>query len=776
MIVPDGGPVRRIRQLLGGRRLIVVSNREPYVRGRDAGDRPQVSRPAGGLVASLDPIMRAVSGTWIAWGSGEGDFDVTDRRGRVAVPPGAPRYTLRRLALSRAEVDGYYYGYANQGLWPLFHMATDKARFHRRFWVQYLGVNRRFAAAVLEEAGDDPLIWIHDYHFMLCPRLLRDARPELFLMHFWHIPWPSWDVWQRCPQGAELLEGLLANDLIGFQRPRHVNAFLKCAARGLGARIDQASGAVEHAGHTTHVRAFPISVDAAALDETARSEDAVRWMARLRRRFGLDGRALAIGVDRLDYTKGIPHRLRAFDLLLRQHPEYRGRLVFIQKSAPSRTRIRAYRELQAQVEREIARINAAHGTAGWRPVVHLSQPLPLEGMAALYRIADVCVVSSLQDGMNLVAKEFVACQVDRRGVLVLSELAGAQRELPWALSINPHDTAGFAQALCAALAMPAAERWDRMTQMRAYLSGHDIYRWMAGQFEEATGLLSSRRSVPPLLDHTGEIRRSLGAGRVLALLLDFDGTIVPIAGDPGRVRLPGATTAVLSEIAAIPNSLVAILSGRSLDDVRDRVGLKGIVYAGNHGLEIAGDAWRWTYAEVQPATAAIKACCRWLRRRLRRIPGVLIEEKGLSASVHFRRTPVRFVGEVRAAVHQEAGRVPPGVVEVLGGTQVLEIRPRVPWDKGAAARWILRRTFGEDWPSKVCAIYLGDDRTDEDAFQALDGAVTVKVGPPAPTAARYGLRDPGQVVEFLRLLARWAAPAVSGAESPQAPDARPDRA
>lgn len=744
--------VAEIKARLGGRQLVVVSNREPYVHRREHGD-VHVIRPTGGLVAALDPVMQAVSGTWIAWGSGDADFEVTDAQGRVRVPSDDPRYTLKRVRLSREEVDRYYYGYANQALWPLFHFITERTRFRRRFWEAYKAINRRFAQVVLEEVVGDAVVWIHDYHLMLAPRVLRDLRPDLFLMHFWHIPWPKYDVWQICPQRMELLDGLLANDLIGFQRPRHVQAFFECVQRELEAEVDAERGTITYDEHITHVQAFPISVDFAALDRTARSQAATRWMARLRRRFRLDGRIVAVGVDRLDYTKGIPERLRAVDTLLRQAPQFRERLVLIQKSAPSRTRIAAYRILALQVGREVARLNSAYGTTSWQPVVHLTQPLPAEGLAALYRLAGVCVVSSLQDGMNLVAKEFVACQVDERGVLVLSELAGAQRELTQAITINPRDLDRFALALQQALEMPDDERRARMAQMRAYLAEHDIYHWLEQLFRAAAGLLQERPRIPALHDHVDEIERCLRDRSRLALLLDFDGTLAPIADDPDTVRLPAAVDAALRTLAA-SQALVVILSGRALSDIRNRVGIDHLVYAGNHGFEAAGPGWAWVHEDAARIAPVVAKAAARMRRTLRPIPGVVVEEKGLTASVHYRRAAVASHEHVRRAVEDEVQSAQ-GTLRLTAGRRVWEIRPNVVWDKGAAARWMLERTYGESWTAAVCAIYAGDDRTDEDAFRALGrDAITVKVGAPVPvTAARYLARNVDEVAGFLRGLA-----------------------
>jgi len=534
----SAGIVQGLRDRLAGRQLIIVSNREPYVHER-TDEGIQVERPSGGLVAALDPVMQACGGTWIAWGSGNADFEVTDPQGRVRVPPGAHSYLLRRVRLTQAEIDGFYYGYANQALWPLCHMALEHARFRRRAWVLYEAANQRFAEAVLAEAPDDAIVWVHDYHLARVPRYMRTARPDLFTMHFWHIPWPAWDIFRACPQRSELLDGLLANDLMVFQHPRHVEHFFEAAERELGATVNRDDGLVDYEGRLTRVEAFPISVDFRALDGLARSAGAERWMERLRRRLKLrDGQALVVSVDRLDYTKGIPERLLALERFFQQFPRWRGRMIFAQKSSPSRTQIRAYRQLQHRVEGEIARLNTSLGTPEWTPIVHLSRPLPPQGMAALYRLADACVVSSLQDGMNLVAKEYIATQVEERGVLLLSELTGAHSELSWALPINPYDASGTAAALAEGLAMPAEERQARLRHLRTYVAEHDIYHWMEQHLRAASHVLASRSETRWLRDHLGEIADRVIPRARFALVLDFDGTLAPIVPAPEQAALP----------------------------------------------------------------------------------------------------------------------------------------------------------------------------------------------------------------------------------------------
>lgn len=763
--------IAALRDLLAGRRLVLVSNREPYVHRR-GDDGIEVERPSGGLVAALDPVVQASRGTWIAWGSGNADFEVTDAEGRLRVPPGEESYLLRRVHLTEAEIEGFYYGYANQALWPLCHMALEHARFRWRSWVHYESANRRFAEAALAESPEGAIVWVHDYHLARVPRFLRAQRPDLFVMHFWHIPWPAWDIFRACPQRGELLDGLLASDLMAFQHPRHVQHFLEAAERELGATVNRDDGLVEYEGHLTQVEAFPISVDFEALDAMARSPEAEHWMERMRRRLRLrQGRVLVLGVDRLDYTKGIPERLRALERLFEEFPQWRGRLVFLQKSAPSRTQIQAYRDLQRRVESEIHRLNTTFGTADWQPVVHLSRPLPPAAMAALYRLADACVVSSLQDGMNLVAKEYVAAQVEERGVLLLSELTGAHSELSWALPINPYDALGTAAALVEGLTLPVEARTERLRHLRAYVAQHDIYRWMERHLRAASHVRATRGETRWVRDHLLTILDRIASRPQLALLLDFDGTLAPIVPAPERAALPERVRRALQELIRLPGVVLAVVSGRALPDIRRRVALEGLIYAGNHGLEIAAPEWRWTLPAAEEAQPLVADAVQALRTRLGPVPGVILEDKGLTASVHFRQTPHPMVETVRVAAFEEAERR--GLV-VRTGKRVYELRPPVGWDKGDAVRWILERVCGAEWTRGVGVIYAGDDRTDEDAFLALpEGAVTIKVGPGVqPTAARFAVRDVGEMAQVLSSLAEWRA--ATAAERSSARGARPD--
>jgi trehalose 6-phosphate synthase len=752
---------------LGGRQIVLVSNREPYL-PRQAGAGAVVERPPGGLVEALDPVMRAVGGVWIAWGSGGRD-EGAGTPDRIGVPPEDPRYLLRRVWLPEQLVERYYDGYANQALWPLCHMAVDRARFLRRYWLGYQEANRRFAAAVVEEADPGALIWLQDYHLALAPRFIRAQRDDLFLAHFWHIPWPGWDILRVCPrdQRRALLDGLLGVDLLGFHLDRFRETFLECVQRDLEAAVDVDRGLVTYRGHQTAVRTFPISIDTAAMEALANSPAAVRWMRRWRERLGPD-RALLLGVDRLDYTKGIPERLRAFDRLLSQRPALRERVVFVQKAAPSRTRIAAYRELGREVERLVAEINGRWGRGDWRPIVYIPETIPRAALAALYRLADVAVVSSLQDGMNLVAKEFIACQVDLRGVLLLSEFAGAAGEMAKALRINPYDEEGFADAMGRALAMPPAERRGRLAPMRAYLAQHDVYAWMEEVAAAVARLIGRSQETRPL-SAVIEGRLLGDARRAPVLFLDYDGTLVPIAPTPQEAQPSAELRDLLRALAR--RVAVVIVSGRAAADLRRLLDVEGVAYMGNHGLEVIGGEQPPVYEAAVGFRHHLRQLAGEIRFRLSPVRGVLVEEKGFSVSVHYRLVDPSQHPRVAQVVRTVVDRARPWIA-LTKEKKVLELRPSLVWDKGRAVRWWLEEHYGAEWPAAVVPVYVGDDRTDEDAFAAIRGrGVTIAVAPEGPTAAAYAVESPAEVAAFLRRLADALAARDSQA-GPQPPAAR----
>jgi trehalose 6-phosphate synthase len=455
--------------------VVVVANREPYIHVREA-EQLRWIRPASGLVTALDPIMRATGGVWVAHGSGTGDRETADARGRLPVPPEHPSYTLRRIWLTKEEEQGYYYGFANRALWPLCHIAYTRPVFDAADWEQYQLVNARFAEAVLEEIEDSPaIVLVQDYHYALLPRMVKMRRPDAIISHFWHIPWPHREAFRICPWQEELLDGLLGSDLLGFHVQLHCNNFLETVDRLIESRVDYEQFSVTRSAHETKVRPFPISIDMEGISQNGHARSDVESF---RKSLGLkDEWAIAVGVDRMDYTKGIPERFRAVNRFLERYPDWRNRFVFLQLGAPSRTEIREYRELNKEIDGLARHINNRHGTDEWQPICLLRAHHGVEDIFAAYRAANVCVVSSLHDGMNLVSKEFVAARDDNQGVLILSPFTGAAREMPEALLVNPYATDQFADALNTALTMPLNEQKRRMQRLRAQVAEYNIFRW-----------------------------------------------------------------------------------------------------------------------------------------------------------------------------------------------------------------------------------------------------------------------------------------------------------
>jgi trehalose-6-phosphate synthase len=481
-------------------RLIVLSNREPYEHCRRKGQI--ICRPTdGGLSTALDPLMRRFGGLWVAWGSGEADRDACGVAQLLDVPPEAPAYQLRRVWLAPEEVKGGYLGYANEVLWPLCHVTLDRVSYRRAFWEPYVNLNRRFADAVLEELQRRPgPVWVHDFHLALVPRLIKEALPQTRVFVFWHVPWPGPDVFHVLPERLEILRGLLAADSIVFQTPSYGEAFTDCARRFLMASISPDGRAVRLGATRTTVTARAISVDFHAFSARATTPSVERAMALARRRLNhRAGLRLGLGVDRLDYTKGLLKRLWGLDAFFTKYPEYRGAFTFVQVAVPTRSELEAYRRYRKLIWQTVFELNDKHGypdaqgLPAWRPVEYLEGKIDPDTLAAYYRMADLALVSSVYDGMNLVAKEYVASQVDEAGVLLVSQMAGSSEELTEALIINPYDPDSLADAIRQGLEMPMVERQRRMRVMRDYLASHDLYAWAESCLRDA-GVSSPRRS------------------------------------------------------------------------------------------------------------------------------------------------------------------------------------------------------------------------------------------------------------------------------------------
>lgn len=480
-----------IRNRSGSNKIFVVSNREPYMHVR-RGRELECVVPPSGLVTALEPILRACDGVWVASGSGNGDSMAVDEFDHLRVPPDDPKYTLRRVWLTEEEEAQYYDGFANEGLWPLCHIAHTRPIFRPGDWDCYQAINERFARALLAEMKNspDPIVFAQDYHLALLPQMVKRARPDARVAIFWHIPWPNPEAFGICPWQNEILDGLLGADLIGFHIPLHCHNFLSTVDRALESRTNHEHLTTSRRGHQTTVHAYPVSVaceasmhhsDGAGLETTDAQSDRQQaaQRAKLLEPFGVRADYLAVGVDRLDYTKGIVERLMALEQLLEERPWYRDRLTMLQIAAPSRTRISTYVDLRIRVEETAERINARYQTARWKPVVLVERQCNHKEVAQWYRAADLCLVTSLHDGMNLVAKEFVAERNDEDGALVLSRFAGAAGELADALLVNPYDVAGVAEAMHRGLQMSRPERRERMRRMRRQVMEHNIYLWAA---------------------------------------------------------------------------------------------------------------------------------------------------------------------------------------------------------------------------------------------------------------------------------------------------------
>lgn len=489
----------RLRNLLNtelrGEQVIVVSNREPYIHSRNEAGEIRVQRPASGLVTAIEPVMRACSGTWIAHGGGNADRDTVDREDHVQVPPEDPSYTLRRIWMSEEEEQGYYYGFANEGMWPLCHLAHTRPVFRLSDWEYYKAINQRFADAVAAEARiEDPVVLIQDYHFALLPAMLRERLPNATIITFWHIPWPNPESFGVCPWHQELLRGMLGSSILGFHTRFHCRNFLESVDRFMEARIRLEESTVTFDGELTQIKSYPISIHWPGPEEIAGWTPVPECRAALREQLGLPREHLiAVGIDRFDYTKGIIERFHAVDRLITKYPELRGSFTFAQFAAPTRSALDEYQLFVNQAIALAERINKRHGTDTWTPIRLIAEHQDSTQVTRHYRGADVCVVTSLHDGMNLVAKEFVAARDDLGGSLVLSEFTGAARELGAALIVNPYDVEQTADAIYKALTMSREEQAERMRSLRSIVSEDNIYRWAANMLLDAARMRRTER-------------------------------------------------------------------------------------------------------------------------------------------------------------------------------------------------------------------------------------------------------------------------------------------
>ncbi|HUQ85513.1 MAG TPA: trehalose-6-phosphate synthase [Candidatus Limnocylindrales bacterium] len=468
------------KDILNGQKIVAVSNREPYIHEKK-GDKISYFFPASGMATAIESIMQACGGEWVAHGSGSGDRLVVDKYDRIEVPPEDPKYILKRVWLTEKEEKGYYYGFSNEGLWPLCHNVHNRPIFRKEDWIEYLNVNTKFADAIFEEIKDlkNPIIFIQDFHFALLPKMIKEKRPDAQIVLFWHIPWPNSESFGICPFRKELLEGMLGADIIGFHTQLHCNNFIDTVRRELEARINIEKFAITRNDHESLIKPFPISIAFYNDKEKKYKFEFAKQKETLLKELNIESEFIGLGVDRLDYTKGIIERLKSVETFLTKYPEYKNKFVFIQISAPSRSGIKKYDEFGREVMSEVERINNSLKTKNWKPIIYLNRHHSQEELSLYYRIANVFLVTSLHDGMNLIAKEYVAARSDERGVLILSKFAGAAAELSQAFIVNPYNIEGVADTIKKSLEMSFAEQEKRMKKMRKVVLDNNVYKWSA---------------------------------------------------------------------------------------------------------------------------------------------------------------------------------------------------------------------------------------------------------------------------------------------------------
>ncbi|HSD19765.1 MAG TPA: bifunctional alpha,alpha-trehalose-phosphate synthase (UDP-forming)/trehalose-phosphatase [Anaeromyxobacter sp.] len=707
-------------------RLLIVSNRLPVTVKSDDG-APAVTPSAGGLATGMSGPHERLGGLWIGW---PGDLTGLSGDARAEVDRRLSELRLAPVALSADEVARYYEGYSNAVLWPLFHYSVARLPQEVRDFESYDAVNVRFADAVAERYEPGDLVWVHDYQLMLVPQLLRERVPDARIGFFLHIPFPSSEIFRMLPQRERILEGLLGADLVGFHTATYVRHFVSAALRLLGAatEVDR----IAWRSREVRLGVFPMGVDAAQLGEIAQDPE-IRAVAHAHR---APGEQLLVGVDRLDYSKGIPRRLLAFEAMLLAHPELRERVRLVQVAVPSRENVEAYREYRDEVDALVGRIHGEFATPSWSPIHYLYRGLSQAEIVALYRAADAVLVTPLRDGMNLVAKEFVASRPDGDGVLVLSEFAGAAAELAEALLVNPYDVQHTAATFHRALTMPEEERRTRMAALRERVLRYDVHGWARSFVARLERVGAPGEALAPSSPQAvrAAIDRARAAPR-LALLLDYDGTLVPFAPTPELAAPDAALLDLLRRLAARPRTQVDVVSGRPRATLQRWLGALPIGLHAEHGFWSRTPGGEWVGAEV-PVVAWREPVIAILREFAERTPGSVVEEKTAGVAWHYRSADPEY-GAAQAkelSLHLQTllSNVP---IEILQGDKVIEVRPHGIHKGRAVVAAVARAGEG------ALFLALGDDRTDEDLFAALPpGNIAIHVGP-APSRAQLRILD-----------------------------------
>jgi trehalose 6-phosphate synthase/phosphatase len=716
--------------------MILASNRLPVTIGT-AAERPTLIPSSGGLASALREYHEHGDGRWVGW---LGDTSALDPAAIAALTKEAREHRLTPVALSAEEVRLFYDGYSNGVLWPLFHYLLDKVQLDAsEEWRAYIRVNERFADAIASESAAEATIWVHDYQLMLVPSLLRQRTSTSRIGFFLHIPWPSSDVFRILPSRAEILAGLLGADLIGFQTDNDRQNFMHSAAEVLG--LDYGPHALRWEGREVQLGVYPIGIDLPTFTRESAEIDAM--IARIRA--DTHGKKIVLGVDRLDYTKGLERRLLGIDRLLERAPELRDQLHYIQIAVPSRENIDAYAELRKNVNELVARINSNYGSPTSSPVQFLYRGIPIDELLALYRAADVMLVTPLRDGMNLVAKEYVAARIDGHGCLVLSEFAGAAAELATAITVNPYDVLGLAGAIERAMFMTEEEQAQRMKELRNVVCGAPVQQWAANFLGDLAGI---ELAPAALLSAAAELEHAfqqLMAAKHRTLLLDYDGTLAPIAALPS-LAAPGAQLmTLLSRLADAPRTAVHIVTGRSQDQIEAWLGSLPLWLHAEHGLSSRRPDGTWLpSAHERPAACAQAEAI--MHKYARRAPGSFVETKAASVAFHYRRANPFVTYGVLTQLRDELSRNIGQELELLDGRKVLEVRAR---DVG---KMIAVQIALTESPTDSVVMAAGDDRTDEDMFRALPkSALSIHVGK-GTSAAKLRVESPQTLISLLSRL------------------------
>ena len=720
-------------------RLLIVSNRLPISVTRKNGDF-RLQRSVGGLATGVGSFYKAYESLWVGWPGMNVQRKQEEEKDRIVDT--LKREQCHPVFLSPYDIKHYYDGFCNNTLWPLFHYFNLFADYDPKTWTVYQRVNEKFCDAVMEVARPDDVIWVHDYHLMLLPQMLRERLPDAEIGYFHHIPFPSFEVFRGLPWRREILAGLLGADLIGFHTYGYVRHFLSSVRRILG--YEHSFGEVRTGTRVVRTDLFPMGIDYHRFADSAGSTPVQREIERIRQKYGK--RKIILSFDRLDYTKGIPLRLEAFDTLLEKKPEYQGKVSLVLVAVPSRAGVSRYQALKKRIDELVGRINGKYGTTDWVPVTYFYNFLPFETLVAFYSAADVALVTPLRDGMNLMAKEYVATRTDGTGVLILSEMAGAAEELGEAIIVNPNDRDAVIEAIEAALAMPEKEQVERNRTMQRRLMRYDIERWV-GDFLTRLGDARAIRVERSEQIVTPAIREQLvddyAAAQDRLLLLDYDGTLVPFAAKPQKA-VPGETTReVLDVLSRVPGNEVVVISGRDRYTLDAWFRGMDIGLIAEHGVWTKERSGEWRMHEGLSSDWK-EEIYPLLELYTDRTPGAFIEEKDFSLVWHYRRTEPILGAQRAKDLKDDLLHLTSNLnVGVMEGNKVIEIKNTVV-DKGRAAlNWVSQHAWD-------FILAIGDDRTDEDLFAAMPpDAYSIKVGL-APSRARFNLVSQRDVLPLLR--------------------------